>query len=123
MNPKLSKGLRKAGIHDARRHLFVCIGPDCCSNKEGSDLWDLIKKRTKNSSVPVMRTKAACLRICYQGPWLVVYPEGVWYSCVTPERFERIFVEHVEGGRPVEEWIVARNALCAPCSGESVAEL
>ncbi len=120
MDYKLAKGLYKAGVAGATRHLFVCIGPDCCSEREGDDLWSFIKKRTKG--VAVMRTKAACLRICTRGPWLVVYPEGVWYAEVTPERFERILHEHLEGGRPVEEWIVTRNALSCPVSSQEQRE-
>ncbi len=58
-----------------------------------------------------MRTKAACLRICSGGPWLVVYPEGIWYGAVTPERCERIVAEHLQSGRPVEEWIARRHPL------------
>lgn len=58
-----------------------------------------------------MRTKAGCFRICAGGPWLVVYPEGTWYGEVTPKRFERILEEHLLGGKPVEEWLVARNDL------------
>ena len=112
MKPSVAKGLSKAGVLSARRHLLVCIGPDCCRRREGEALWDFIKKRVKESGVPVMRTKAACFRICVDGPWLVVYPEGVWYPAVTPARFERIFREHVVGGQPVAEWAVARNDLC-----------
>ena len=115
MKNALTKGIRKAGIAQARRHLFVCIGPDCCSRKEGEALWHHIKERTKKCAVPVMRTKAGCFRICTQGPWLVVYPEGVWYAEVTPDRFDRIFEEHVLGGKPVEKWVVIRNDLGCGC--------
>jgi (2Fe-2S) ferredoxin len=58
-----------------------------------------------------MRTKAACFRICAGGPWLVVYPEGIWYGAMTADRFERILQEHLLGGNPIDEWLVARNAL------------
>ena len=61
--------------------------------------------------LPVMRTKAACLRVCRGGPWLVVYPEGVWYGSLDPARFDRILAEHLVGGTPVAEWAVARNGL------------
>ena len=109
---KLAKGIQKAGIPGAKKHLFICIGPDCCSKKEGEVLWEFIKKRVKD--LPVMRTKAACFRICRDGPLLVIYPDGTWYSRVTPARFERILTQHILGGEPVNEWVIAKN--CLECS-------
>ena len=111
MSNDLEKGLRKAGIKGARKHLFVCIGPDCCKASEGEALWEFIKERVKETGVKVMRTKAACFRICTGGPWLVVYPDGIWYGRVTPQRFERILQEHIISGVPIQEWIVVRNNL------------
>ncbi len=111
MGDDLHKGLEKAAIRGARKHLFFCIGPDCCRSREGEMLWDYVKKRMKETGVKVMRTKAACFRICTEGPWLVVYPDGVWYGRVTPNRFERILQEHIIRGHPVREWIVAENKL------------
>lgn len=117
MDKPLAKGIAKAGIPTARRHLFVCIGPDCCRTREGQFLWEIIKKRVKASGVPVMRTKAGCFRICRNGPLMVVYPEGTWYANVTPARFERIFRQHVIEGQPVAEWAIAENALtCHGCA-------
>jgi (2Fe-2S) ferredoxin len=116
MSDKLHEGLRKAGVRTAERHLFFCIGPDCCKSREGEQLWDFVKRRVKESGLRVMRTKAGCFRVCVDGPWLVVYPEGIWYSKVTPVRFERILREHLIDGVPVREWVVAANAL-KPRSG------
>jgi (2Fe-2S) ferredoxin len=111
MDSKLRSGLEKAGLPRAERHLFFCIGPDCCRRRDGEMLWDYVKKRVKDTGIHVMRTKAGCFRICTDGPWLVVYPEGIWYGNVTPPRFERILREHLMGGQPVREWIVAENSL------------
>ncbi len=110
----LEKGVRKAGISGARKHLFVCIGPDCCKARAGELTWDYIKKRTANCGVDVMRTKAGCFRICKGGPVMVVYPDGIWYGEVTPNRFERILQQHIVGGQPVREWIIAENSLAEP---------
>jgi (2Fe-2S) ferredoxin len=107
----LHDGLAKAGIHGAERHLFLCIGPDCCRSDDGQALWEFVKTRVKECGLKVMRTKAGCFRICTGGPWLVVYPDGTWYGAVTPVRFDRILQEHLLGGEPVGEWIVMRNAL------------
>ena len=108
----LSAGLKKAAIATAQRHLFLCMGPDCCAPADAEALWEHIKQRVRETGVQAMRTKAQCFRICTGGPWIVVYPEGVWYGEMTKERFERVLAEHLIGGLPVEEWVVARNALC-----------
>jgi (2Fe-2S) ferredoxin len=107
----LADGLAAAKIDGARHHLFLCLGPDCAPLAEGEVVWGTLKALCAASSVPVMRTKAGCFRICTGGPWLLVYPEGVWYGAVTPERCERILREHIGQGKPVEEWIVKTHPL------------
>jgi (2Fe-2S) ferredoxin len=91
----------------ATRHLFLCVGPDCCDPTAHAALWELLKTESKRLSVPILRTKAACLRICSDGPWLVVYPDGIWYGRLNSVRLRRILKEHIEEGRPVQEWIAS----------------
>jgi (2Fe-2S) ferredoxin len=111
MDDALSTGLRKAAITDAARHIFLCMGPDCCAPADAEIVWQHVKARIRDTGLHAMRTKAQCFRICTGGPWLVVYPEGIWYGSMSVERFERILKEHLLGGRPVAEWIVAENGL------------
>jgi (2Fe-2S) ferredoxin len=44
----------------------------------------------------------------------VVYPDGIWYGNITPERFDRIVQEHLLGNHPIQEWVLASNPLCSP---------
>lgn len=114
--PARSKIPREA-ISSAARHAFLCVGPDCCDPMTHAELWDQLKAETKHLAVPVLRTKAACLRICTEGPWLVVYPDGVWYGQLTSERLHRIIHEHLGEGRPVTEWIATdMPGLAQKCS-------
>jgi (2Fe-2S) ferredoxin len=85
----------------------------------GTASWEALKRLVRQLGLEdpqrpggvVLRSKADCLRLCRQGPVLLVWPDGLVYGEVTPERIERILREHVIGGQPVQEWVVERYAL------------
>jgi (2Fe-2S) ferredoxin len=110
-SPEVTAGFAKIGLEKAQRHVLLCVGPDCCAPAVGEASWEVLKERIRALGVPVMRTQAGCLRICEGGPWMVVYPDGIWYGGVTPERCERIVAEHLAGGRPVAEWVARVHPL------------
>ncbi len=106
----------KLGIGAYRRHILLCSGPSCCDTVVGLAAWEALKKQLKDANLAAgtnacLRTKANCLRICCDGPTMVVYPEGTWYHGMTADRIPRFVQEHLLEGRPVEEWIFARNPL------------
>lgn len=106
------------GIGQFHRHVFLCIGPDCCSPEIGDAAWQSLKKHLKERNLSLSvgpnacyRSKVQCLRICTNGPILVVYPEGTWYQGMTADRIPRFVEEHLAEGKPILEWIFARNPL------------
>ena len=46
--------------------------------------------------------KAGCLDRSADGPVLVVYPAGIWYTLVDTEDVEEIIQSHLILGRPVD---------------------
>ena len=104
------------GVGKLTRHLFVCLGPDCCDRDDGEETWDYVKKRMKELNIagedgPCYRTKVGCLRICDKGPIALVYPEGTWYHGLTPDRIPLFVERHLIQGEPVKEWVFAENEL------------
>ena len=108
---KWDAGFSNMGLAASERHVFLCVGSDCCTEAAGMEVWETLKNRIRDLDIPVMRTKAACFRICCQGPWMAVYPDGIWYGEVTPERCARIIDEHLVDNQPVTEWIARQHPL------------
>jgi (2Fe-2S) ferredoxin len=115
---KLAIVAEKLLIGQFHRHVFLCIGDSCCTSDVGQQAWDKLKQELKDRNLSLAtgpaacyRTKVQCLRVCGGGPIMVVYPEGTWYMGMTAERIPRFVQEHLVDGKPIEEWIFARNAL------------
>jgi len=93
-----------------QNHIFCCTNRrepghtrGCCAEKDAEGLRDYMKQRVKALNIPQTRVNnAGCLDRCELGPTMVIYPEGVWYSCKTKADIDEVISEHLQNGRIVE---------------------
>jgi (2Fe-2S) ferredoxin len=50
-------------------------------------------------------TACDCLGPCFDGPNVVIYPEGVWYAGVGAGDARELTDEHLTGGRVVDRLV------------------
>ncbi len=99
-------------MQPSRYHVFACEqrkpeGLPCCSARGSAAVIEALRREVaqRNLFDTVQVTTCGSLGLCERGPNLVVYPEGVWYSGVTPADVPEIVTEHFQGGRPVERLV------------------
>ena len=94
-----------------KHHVFFCTnqranGEACCQDHHANEMRAYAKERMKQllpKAEGRMRINSAgCLDRCDEGPVLVIYPEGVWYTYVDKEDIDEIIEEHLLHGRVVE---------------------
>ena len=95
------------------RHVLVCTGGFCSPDRHGRALYGQLASLLQREGLlfgpgRVKRGETPCLGVCTGGPFVVVYPEGVWYAGGTPALLERIVVEHLKHGRVVTEAVFHR---------------
>lgn len=94
------------------KHVFFCTnqrddGGDCCGNHGAQAARDYVKARIKALGLSTRQNRirinsAGCMDRCDEGPVIVVYPEGVWYTYVDEKDLDEIIESHLKNGQVVE---------------------
>jgi (2Fe-2S) ferredoxin len=94
------------------KHVFFCTnqrenGEACCGDHDAQKARDYVKAKVKELGIPKQQNRirinsAGCMDRCEEGPVIVVYPEGTWYTYVDEKDLDEIIEEHLKNGRVVE---------------------
>ncbi len=89
-----------------RSHVLVCGGTGCTSSGSQAILAKLEEElKLKGLEDEIKLVQTGCFGLCALGPIMIVYPEGTFYSQVTPEDVPEIVEEHLLKGRLVERLV------------------
>jgi NADP-reducing hydrogenase subunit HndC len=89
-----------------RAHVLVCGGTGCTSSGSAAvqqAFTENIEAFGLSEEIKLVQT--GCFGLCALGPVVIVYPDGTFYSRVTPEDVKEIVEEHLLKGRVVERLV------------------
>lgn len=89
-----------------RAHVLICSGSNCISRGAKSlrdEFEDNLDRLGIRDEIKLVNT--GCVGLCEQGPFVIVYPEGVFYAQVKNNDIKTICEEHLYKGRVVEKLV------------------
>jgi (2Fe-2S) ferredoxin len=89
-----------------RSHVLICGGTGCTSSGSVT-IKDILEKELEAKGIAdeIKIVMTGCFGLCALGPVMIVYPEGTFYSRVTPEDVPEIVEEHLLKGRLVQRLV------------------
>ena len=93
-----------------RKQVLVCGGTGCTSSHSLEIIKQLEKSFKQLGIDDILIVKTGCFGLCALGPIMIVYPEGVFYSQMTPEHAKTVAEKHlIKGGEVVKELLYAET--------------
>jgi (2Fe-2S) ferredoxin len=94
-------------------HFLVCNSfrlnsesQGACNKKGAVDLLGYLENEIVDRGLDAQVSSTSCLKVCEQGPAMVIYPAGWWYQNVSVTKLDTI-LDALEEGRPVPELLAA----------------
>jgi (2Fe-2S) ferredoxin len=92
-------------------HVFICTnqregGAASCADHGALDIVQHCKQRIRDAGAEMTShiriNRAGCLGRCEEGPAMVIYPEGTWYTYVDRSDADEVIDAHLFTGEAVE---------------------
>jgi (2Fe-2S) ferredoxin len=93
-------------------HILVCAsfrGTEAkgkCIKKDSLQLVAHLEEELSDRGMNAMVSSTGCLKLCEEGPVLVVYPQGYWYRKVDDSGVIDEILDALEEGKPVEGYLL-----------------
>ena len=85
-----------------KKHVFVCENIRYSSKRKscgriGKGIRSILKKKVHDNNLKntVRINRSGCLDHCEDGPCLVIYPEGKWYTEINEKDCDDIFLNSI----------------------------
>lgn len=93
-----------------RKQVLICGGTGCTSSGSKKVIKAMKKELEKQGIDDVLVVRTGCFGLCSLGPIMIVYPEGAFYSQITPEEIPEIVSDHLaKGGKPLNKYLYAET--------------
>ena len=97
---------KPASDSKVRAHVLVCGGTGCTSSGSVT-IREIFEKELAANGIAdeVQIIQTGCFGLCALGPVVIVYPEGTFYSQVTPDDVSEIVSSHLVKGELVQRLV------------------
>jgi (2Fe-2S) ferredoxin len=100
-------------FHKPEFHLLVCNSfrvkgeaKGVCNRKDAPDLVQYLEEEIADRGLDAQVSTTGCMKLCDQGPVMVVYPHNWWYGEVDEERIDAI-LDSLESNTCREDLLIA----------------
>ena len=89
-----------------KAHVLICSGSMCVS-RGAKTLRDEFEEHLTRLGIreDIKLVNTGCVGLCEQGPFVIVYPEGVFYALIKNKDIKTICEEHLHKGNIVEKLV------------------
>lgn len=91
-------------FHKPQHHILVCNSfrvagnaQGACNRKSAPSLIQYLEGELSDRGIDALVSTTGCLKMCDQGPVMVVYPAGAWYGQVDEEVIDTV-LDGLESG-------------------------
>jgi len=92
-------------------HILVCASfrglepKGKCIKKDSMQLINYLEEQISDRGMNAIVSSTGCLKLCEEGPIMVVYPQGYWYREVNGENAIDEILDALEEGEPAQGYL------------------